>query len=118
MGIRLVSQALSPEWGCLSETARLVLISMCYIALDTASGNQPARRYFAGHEVLILTLTGQDPSDSAWCNSKNHQAAQRRVKRAVRELADAGAIAVLAPANGRRKAIYEILPASRDNSSS
>ena len=76
MGIRLVTEALSPEWGHLSETARLVLIAMCHTALDKAQGDHPARRYFGGHESLILTLTGRDSTDPTWSRTREHRAAQ------------------------------------------
>lgn len=114
MGIRLVNEALSPAWGTLSETARLVLIAMCRTALDKTGGGGIERRYFGGHEDLILTLTGRDSHDPEWARTREHLAAQRRIKRAVRELVDAGAIICIQAANGRRKAIYEVLPRNAD----
>lgn len=110
MGIRLVTQALSPQWGHLSETARLVLIAMCHTALDKPHGTTPARRYFGGHEQLILTITGQDSRDPDWAGSDQHVAAQRRMKRAMRQLVDSGAVEVITRANGKQKAVYEVLP--------
>ena len=110
MGIRLVTEALSPEWGHLSETARLVLIAMCHTALDKATGSNPARLYFGGHETLILALTGNDSSDPTWSGTKGHQAAQRRIRRAVRELVDAGVIELRQRANGKDHAVYRIFP--------
>jgi len=104
MGARLVTQALNPTWAGLSDTARLVLITMCQTALDHPSDARPAGLYWAGHSHLVLTLTGEDPELTA-C-----PAAERRIRRAIQELKTAGAIELVAPACRGRNAVYQVTP--------
>ena len=62
MGIRLVGYALSANWAHLSERARLVLAQMCYVAKDTSTNGHAPGTYWGGHQTLIITVLGQDPS--------------------------------------------------------
>lgn len=110
MGARLVTQALAPQWACLSETARLILITMCQTAKDHRSEHQPAAQYFAGHDYLILTLTGRDPALDDWRHTSQYRTARQRVKRAVRELVAAEAIELVQQAHRGRHAIYVVTP--------
>ena len=110
MGARLVTQALNPVWANLSDTARLVLIAMCHTAKDQPAPGAPAQRYFAGHDNLILTLTGEDGALPPYRGSTAHKNAQRRVKRAIQELTEAGAIELVEPAHRGRQATYLVTP--------
>lgn len=109
MGAMLVTQALSPAWAHLSDTARLVLIAMCQTAKDRPTEHQPAGQYFGGHGWLVLVLTGRDPVGE-WLQSTDYRSAKRRVARAVRELLDAGAIDLLQSAHRGRQAVYAVTP--------
>lgn len=109
MGARLVTQALNPVWANLSDTARLVLITMCHTAKDQPAPGAPAQRYFAGHDNLILTLTGHDP-DTEWRESAAYRTHKRKVKRAIQELVTAGAIELLESAHRGRHATYLVTP--------
>ena len=108
MGARLVTQALSPTWAHLSETARLVLITMCQTAKDHSTEHQAAGQYFAGHDYLVLMLTGRDPALDGWRTTPEGRAAKQRVRRAMRELMDAEAIELLRPAHRGRNAVYAV----------
>lgn len=110
MGARLVTQALSPRWACVSDAARLVLITMCQTAKDTPSEHQPAQQYFGGHDRLIHVLTGRDAGDEAYRRSSGYQTDKRRVKRAVQELIAVGAIELVQSAHRGRHAYYGVLP--------
>ena len=110
MGARLVTQALSPEWACLSDTARLVLIAMCHTAKDHPSEHQAAGQYFAGRDYLILALSGCDPDDDDWRSTSSYRTWTQRIKRATRELVSAEAVVLLRPAHRGRHAIYEVTP--------
>lgn len=110
MGARLVSQALSPSWACLSETARLVLITMCQTAKDYPTEHQAAAQFFAGHDYLILTLSGRDPDDDGWRQTSGYRTWCQRIKRAVRELVEAEAIVLEHTAHRGRNAVYSVTP--------
>ncbi len=110
MGARLVTQALSPVWGHLSETARLVLVTMCHTAKDYSTDQQVGGRYFAGHDNLVLVLTGRDPSLVEWRHTAEYQTCKQRVKRAMRELITAEAIVLVQRAHRGRHAVYAVTP--------
>ncbi len=101
MGARLVSLALQPDWATLSPRARLVLISMCQRSLDKRSDNgYPPRTYWAGHDGIAAQVYGRADDSTL-----------RQVRKAIKELEDAGAIAPLATAVGRAgKASYLMTP--------
>lgn len=113
MGARLVSLALSPVWGDLPDTARLVLVAMCQTAKDHPGPTQASGQYFAGHDTLVLTLTGQDPGLPPLRGTPEAAAALKRVKRAVAQLVAAGAIELVQSAHRGRHAIYQVTPDSR-----
>lgn len=107
MGIRLIGQALLPDWACLSDRAHRVLIHMAYTAKDTASNGYAAATYWAGHEPLIIAVLGLDPDQ---LTRTELEVAQRKIKRAVQELKEAGAITLISSASRGRTAIYRIHP--------
>ena len=107
MGVRLVGEALRPDWCILSDRARLVLVQMCYVARDRATADTAAQVYFGGHRELIRTVLGLDPDA---LTATQLDTAERAVKRAVKELKDAGAITLVShPVKGQR-AVYQVHP--------
>ena len=107
MGIRLVGAALSANWSHLSERARLVLAQMCYVAKDVSSNGHAPGTYWGGHNSLILTIVGKDPDA---LSPTELETAQRMIKRAIKELKDAGAITLQCPASRGRTAVYVVHP--------
>lgn len=107
MGIRLVGLALRPDWAVLSDRARVVLVSMCMVALDTPSGGKEAGLYYKGHRALMTDIYGTD-----WkaLDAKQKEAAEKVVKRAIRELKEAGAITLVSSASYGKVAEYRIHP--------
>lgn len=99
MGARLVSLALQPEWATLSPTARLVLVGMCHTARDKEAEGVPARTYWGGHGHLSIVITGDDTP-----------AGRQRVKRAIGELIEAGAIERIGSAHRARQMTYLVQP--------
>ncbi len=104
MGIELVKVALSTQYAALSDSARLVLVIMASTALDRPKGGVPARRYWAGHDSIILILTGASPGEAGY------RAGQVRVTRAIGTLVKAGAITRLHRGHRGKQAEYELLP--------
>lgn len=105
MGVQLAKWALSPDVAArgLSSTARLVLVAMCFTAQDRDTAATEARLWWGGHESLMIQLAGDVPDDE-----RERAALARRIKRAISELVEAGAIVLVeAPGRGRR-AIYRI----------
>lgn len=105
MGAMLVGAALNPHWAQLSETDRLILITMAHTALDNSrTGDRPARVYWAGHEYLMAVLLGHepDPGTPEW------EAARKRVQRSIGRLIAAGTIERVDAANGRKRTRYRI----------
>lgn len=107
MGIRLVGAALSVEWAQLSHAARLTLVQMCYVAKDVSTNGHAPGTYWAGHHGLILTVFGVDPGT---LNPTELASAERRIRRAIQELKDAGAVSLQSPASRGRTAIYRVHP--------
>ena len=107
MGIRLVGYALSTHWSHLSERARLVLAQMCYVAKDVSTAGHAPSTYWGGHQSLILLVLGQDPETLSEAELRT---AQRKVKRAIQELKDAGAVTLESPASRGRHAVYRVHP--------
>lgn len=108
MGMALVREAMGPHWASLTPFARLVLVHMATTALDkeNAVGDE-ARLYFAGHAPIVLFVAGvgEDEVDA-------YDSALRRVRRAVRELLDAGAIVQVRRSVNGRRAVYELTTSS------
>ena len=107
MGIRLVGAALNPAWAGLSDGARVVLIQMSYTAKDTATNGYAAATYWAGHAPFIVSVLGLDPDLLSPTELDN---ADRRIKRYVRELKDAGAVTLVTAASRGRHAVYSVHP--------
>lgn len=107
MGIRLVGLALNNSWGGLSDRARVLLISMCKTALDTTSGGKAAGLYYMGHRALMTDVYG---TDWAALDTKQKEAAEKVVKRAIRELKEAGAITLVSTASYGKVAEYSVHP--------
>ena len=89
MGIRLVGAALSANWVNVSERARLVLAQMCYVAKDVSTNGHAPGTYWGGHQSLIVLVLGLDPKA---LSDAELGVAERKIRRAVQELKDAGAI--------------------------
>lgn len=105
MGIRLVGAALNPDWAHLSDRAHRVLVHMCYVAKDAATNGQAAATYWAGHDVLILTCLDVDPDK---LSQTEHDTAARKIKRAIQELKEAGAVTLISAASRGRTAVYRL----------
>ena len=107
MGIRLVGCALSASWAHLSERARLVLAQMCYVAKDVSANEHAPGVYWGGHHALIITVLGQDPEALSEVEMRT---AERKIRRAIQELKDAGAVTLQSSASRGRMAIYRVHP--------
>lgn len=107
MGIRLVGAALSANWSHLSERARLVLAQMCYVAKDVSTAGHAPSTYWGGHQALIVSVLGKDPTT---ISDAELVAAEKMIKRAIRELKDAGAVTLESPASRGRHAVYRVHP--------
>lgn len=104
MGIGAVKIVHSAEWARLSDPARLVLCAMAVSVLDQPRDGKAARRYWAGHDSLILGLTGSSPGEPGY------EAGKKKVSRAIRELIAAGAVTRTRAGGRGRQAEYVILP--------
>ena len=99
MGIQLLLAAQSPQWAGLSDRAYRVLTYMCGAALDTSNDGRPCRLYTGGHDRILRTLYGRDEiTDNE----------RQMLKRAIRELREAGAITVARPASFNKFPHYRI----------
>jgi phage terminase large subunit-like protein len=111
VGAHLVGYALNPHWASrLNPTERLVLITMCHTAKDYATKKDPARLYFAGHDYLMIMITGDETKPG----TAEHEAARKQIQRAIRGLSAAGAIKVVDGAKRSRNARYEVTPDNYD----
>lgn len=109
MGVRLVGAALNAHWATrLNPTERLVLITMCLTAKDTGTPESPASLYFAGHDNLMITLTGDDPRPG----TPQYEAARKQVQRAIRSLISVGAVTLIDKAGRNKNARYQVHPES------
>lgn len=102
MGIGLVKEALLPAWKDLTPFARLVLVQMASTAYDDTVDGVEGRLFWGGHAFISVMLLGVGDDTPEW------PAAQRRVRRAVRELMEAGAINYRKKASAGGRAVYEI----------
>jgi hypothetical protein len=107
MGVRLVGDALRPDWCILSDRARLILLQMCYVARDKATPEQAAALYFGGHRTLIISVLGRDPERM---DEVAYSTAKRAIERAIQELKKAGAITLASASSPGRTAVYEVHP--------
>lgn len=96
MGYELVNEVLT-HWAGLSPAARVTAMALAVRALDTPSGDTPARTYWGGHDQLIFLVYGipADDEDPRYLNAK------RQMTRHIRELKEAGFLAVERPAYSR-----------------
>jgi hypothetical protein len=99
MGAALVAVA-TMKWAHVSNDAYRVLTRMAVVAHDRESAAAPARRYFGGHDGLIDVLGYGD------CMSRATKL--RRVREAIAELIQVGAIACEKTAVSGRNAVYEL----------
>lgn len=93
MGSRLVAEV-SVKFADVGYDAFRVLVHMACHSLDTENGDQKARRYFGGQEVLARAMrpelpSEEDPSDEAKTAWKN---ALRDLARAMDMLVHVGAV--------------------------
>ena len=107
MGIRLVGCALSANWADLSYAARLTLAQMYYVAKDVSTNGHAPGTYWGGHRGLIVSVLGLDPDA---LNPTDLASAERRIRRAIQELKDAGAVTLQSSASRGRTAIYRVHP--------
>jgi hypothetical protein len=103
MGNQLARQLLVLRAGLeVSDRAFVVLLRMSMTALDRDRKDQPGRVYFAGWEVLAMTLGYDDPKGAA---------AEQAVARAIRELSSKGLVKrvdIKPRGRRRRTAAYEL----------
>lgn len=105
MGAMLVGAALNPHWAQLTDTDRLILITMAHTALDSSrSADIPARVYWGGHEYLMTVLLGHEPERG----TAEYAAAKKRVQRSIGRLVDAGTLERIATANGKKRTRYRL----------
>ena len=107
MGIRLVGLALNPSWCVLSDRARVVLLQMCYVARDQGTEQTAGGQYFGGHDGLIISVLGKDPDA---LSSAAKATARTYIKRAIKELKDAGAVTLVTSSARRHQAVYALHP--------
>ena len=107
MGVRLVGEALRPDWCILSDRARLVLVQMCYVARDRATADTAAQVYFGGHRALIRDVLGLDVDTLTRTQTET---AERTIKRTIKELKDAGAVSLVSHPTKGQRAIYAVHP--------
>ena len=68
-------------------------------------GDNPARRYWGGHPLLAYGMGLIPRADVAKKLSKSHA---ERVRRVVRDLTKAGALALITEGKGQQHAVYEL----------
>lgn len=108
MGMALVREAMGPHWASLTPFSRLVLVHMATTALDRPNQDgDESRLYFAGHGPICLFVAGVGEDEGA-----AYESALRRVRRAIRELLDAGAIVQVRRSVNGRRAVYELTTSS------
>lgn len=90
----------------LGDRAKIVFLYMALVCRDSNDSEVRPRLYFGGH-VSLATALGFDAPENVG------EAAQRAVKRAVKELVDKGAITRLSFGRAGRNATYELLVASK-----
>lgn len=98
MGATLVAQAVQRWAPHVSDRAFRVLIAMAVIARDRPGKDIPAKLYFGGQEGLTACLRRERGGTT--------DSAVKTVKRAVKELIDAGAIRCTQPAVLGSNAVY------------
>ena len=103
MGSRLAQYALGPWWAHIDPAPRCLLAYMAATCLDAPKGNQAAGRFFQGRPSLVLNYAGIDENDPRF------EAANRRIKRYLATLVDAGAIRLVKAGHRGQNSEYELL---------
>lgn len=98
MGARLVSLALA-RWSHVSDRAFRVLVRMALTALDDPTPGSGAGLYFAGQDLLAMTLRN--------CGGKR-ESVLRSVRLAIDELIDEGAIERTKAGRSGQNAVFHL----------
>lgn len=98
MGARLVTLVLM-RWAQLGDAEFRLLVRMAHTALDERSGSTPAATYFGGHELLAATMRSQGGSLATTL---------RRVRKAITNLVEAGAIERVGVAHAGVQQVYRL----------
>jgi len=98
MGANLVGRVLA-NWTHVSDRAFRVLVRMAHTALDHPQNGQPADHYFAGRELLAMTLRATGGTE---------QSRYRVVARVVAELIEVGAIERIDSGRTGHSAVYRL----------
>lgn len=98
MGANLATQAFA-HWSHLSDRAFRVLLRMCLTALDKPKDGSPAAVYFAGRELLAMSLRSDGGSP---------RTRYRTVAKAIAELTEVGVIEHLATGWAGQNAVYRL----------
>lgn len=91
--------------GTISDRARIVLNHMCWASFDDPKPDRASAEYWGGHIVLGEVLMGH--------NQGGTDGARRAVRRAIKELLDAGLIERLREGDGRERTVYKVLVGGR-----
>ena len=102
MGIGLVQEVQHPGWAFLETPARFVLSIMAARCYDKPTDGKEAGLYYGGHAELVFSWLGV-PKDSP-----DYPKAERRVKRVIAQLLEAGAIERKRHAVNGRRAEYRV----------
>jgi hypothetical protein len=97
MGAQLVARVLA-HWTHLSDRPFRLLVRMAHTALDKPQDGKPAGIYFAGRELLAMTLRGGGTNESR----------NRAVARTVADLIDVGAIERVDVGRTGHNAVYRL----------
>jgi hypothetical protein len=103
MGIRLVQYACGPWWAHLDPAPRCLLVFMASASLDAPKNGTPAGRFFQGRPQLVLNYSGIDENDP------RYDAADRRIRRYISTLVEAGALRIVKSGHRGQHAEYELL---------
>jgi hypothetical protein len=98
MGANLVGRVLA-NWTHVSDRAFRLLVRMAHTALDHPQNGQPADHYFAGRELLAMTLRATGGTE---------QSRYRVVARVVAELIEVGAIERIDSGRTGHSAVYRL----------
>lgn len=103
-------------WGALPHRAHRLLTFMALHSLDQGRPGQPARRYWGGREAMAAALgplapepAVGDDSPSAVAARVRRETAFRLVRRALRDLVDAGALREVRRGRVGQRSEYELL---------
>jgi hypothetical protein len=98
VGASLATQAFA-HWSHLSDRAFRVLLRMSLVALDKPKDGSPAAVYFAGRELLAMSLRSDGGSS---------RTRYRTVAKAIAELTEVGVIEHLATGWAGQNAVYRL----------